>query len=72
MRVVNAVKQRAETRAKLAEAKALEQFVRLVQAVRDILWDLVPEEVLDAFEERLQREVLEAARVSLPPLPKPS
>jgi hypothetical protein len=43
-----------------------------VQAVRDILWDLVPEEVLDAFEERLQREVLEAARVSLPPLPKPS
>jgi len=72
MRVVNAVKQRAETRAKLAEARALEQFVRLVQAVRDILWDLVPEEVLDAFEERLQREVLEAARVSLPPLSKPS
>jgi hypothetical protein len=71
MRVINAAKQRAETRAKLAEAKALEQFVRLVQAVRDILWDLVPEEVLDAFEERLQREVLEAARVSLPPLPKP-
>ena len=70
MRVVNAVKQRAETRAKLAEAKALEQFVRLVQAVRDILWDLVPEEVLDAFEERLQREVLEAARVQLPPLVK--
>lgn len=70
MRVVNAVKQRAETRAKLAEAKALEQFVRLVQAVRDILWDLVPEEVLDAFEERLQREVLEAARVQLPPLAK--
>lgn len=70
MRVINAAKQRAETRAKLAEVRALEQFVRLVQAVRDILWDLVPEEVLDAFEERLQREVLEAARVQLPPLAK--
>lgn len=67
MRVINAAKQRAETRAKLAEARALEQFVKLTQAVRDILWDLVPEDVLNAFEERLQREVLEAHRLALPP-----
>lgn len=72
VRVVNAAKARAETRAKLAEARALEQFVRLVQAVRDILWDLLPEETLALFEDRLQREVLESARVALPPPARPS
>lgn len=72
MRVVNAAKARAETRAKLAEARALEQFVRLVQAVRDILWDLLPEETLALFEDRLQREVLESVRVALPPPARPS
>lgn len=66
MRVVNAVKQRAETRAKVAEARALEQFVRLTTAVRDILWEVVPEDVLNIFEERLQREVLEKASLALP------
>lgn len=66
MRVVNAVKQRAETRAKVAEARALEQFVRLTTAVRDILWEVAPEDVLNAFEERLQREVLEKASLALP------
>ncbi|MBW6395542.1 hypothetical protein KZX47_10315 [Thermus sp. SYSU G05001] len=66
MRVVNAVKQRAETRAKVAEARALEQFVRLTTAVRDILWEVAPEDVLNIFEERLQREVLEKASLALP------
>lgn len=66
MRVVSAVKQRAETRAKLAEAKALEAYAKLILKTREILWDLLSEETLDLFEERLAREVLAPAGIELP------
>jgi len=66
IKVINAVKQRAETRAKLAETRALEQFVKLAQGVRDIVWDLTDEETLNVFEDRLRRELLAPKRLQLP------
>jgi hypothetical protein len=55
--LTNALK-RADIRAKQAEIKALERMVAYVQEVSHIVWDLMPEERLDAFEERLERDVL--------------
>ncbi|WP_287417673.1 hypothetical protein [Oceanithermus sp.] len=66
LKVINAVKQRAETRAKLAETRALEQFVKLAAGVRDIVWDLMDEETLNVFEDRLRRELLAPKRLQLP------
>lgn len=64
--VIKAGKERAETRAKMAEAKALEHFGKLVMLVRNIVWEILPEEDLDAFEDRLTREVLGPNRLDVP------
>lgn len=54
--VVKASKERADTRAATAEARALATLTRFVQVVRNILWDVLDEEHLDALEARLMHE----------------
>jgi hypothetical protein len=60
-RIITAIKNRAETRAKLAETRALETLVRLATTIRNIVWDS-----LDVFEDRLRREVFTPNRLALP------
>jgi len=55
--VVKASKERAETRAKVAEARALETLTKYIHVLRGILWDSLDEEQLDVIEGRLLREV---------------
>ena len=55
--LVKASKERSETRAKVAEARALETLTKFVHVVRGILWDVLDEEHLDVLEGRLVREV---------------
>lgn len=55
--VVKASKERAETRAKVAEARALEVLTRYIHILRGIMWDTLDEEHLDVIEGRLMREV---------------
>ncbi len=64
MKIVTAVKSRAETKAKLAEKKALEYFVRLARDVKEVIYDLnLDEEQLDAFEEEMKRRVFGPNRI---------
>lgn len=65
-RVIVMVKARAETRAKLAETRALEHFSKLALGVRNILWDLLDEEQLQVFEDRLRRELMLPNNLDLP------
>jgi hypothetical protein len=68
-RVIGASKIRAETKAKLAETKALEQLVVLTQCVRGIIHDIVDDpEKLGVFEDRLDREVFGPNRLEKPDL----
>lgn len=68
VRVVTMAKARAETRAKLAETRALEHFIRLVVATRNVVWDILPDaELVAVFEDRMRREILGPARLELPP-----
>lgn len=67
-RVINAAKARAETRAKMAEAKALEHFVNLSTAARNILWEILDSDQVAAFEERLKKEVFAPNGLKLPDL----
>lgn len=55
--VVKASKERAETRSKIAEARALEVLTRYIHILRGIMWDTLDEEQLDVIEGRLIREV---------------
>lgn len=55
--IVKASKERADTRAATAEARALATLTRFVHVVRNILWEMLDEEHLDALEARLLREV---------------
>jgi hypothetical protein len=63
---VGAVKNRAETTAKAAEARALDSLTRFVAVLRGILWDVLDDEQLDVVEERLRREVFIPAGVAMP------
>jgi hypothetical protein len=68
-KVINATKTRVETRAKMAEAEALENLVTLTQAVRRILHDIMDDPTkLEILEERLEREVFVANKLIKPPL----
>ena len=69
LKVITAAKTRADTRVKLAETKALEHFTTLVTAVRKILWEVLDEEQLDVFEDRLRREVLGPQRITMAETP---
>jgi hypothetical protein len=55
--VVKASHERSQTRAKVAEARALETLARYIHVLRGILWDTISEEELDVIEGRLLREV---------------
>jgi len=57
LEIVKATKARAETKAKLAQAEALDTIRTFALAVRHIVWDLLPEEQFDVYEDRLRREV---------------
>lgn len=57
LEIVKATKARAETKAKLAQAEALDTIRTYALAVRHIVWDLLPEEQFDVYEDRLRREV---------------
>ena len=65
--IVLAVKQRAETRARMADAKALDSVARFARIIRHIMWDMLDEDQLDVLEERLQREVFAPNGLELPP-----
>lgn len=65
-RIIRAIKERAETNAKRAEARALEGALVVVTAVRNIVWELLDDEMLDLFEQRLRREVLAPRQLALP------
>ena len=64
--IVHASKERADTRAKVADQRALETLTRFVCVVRNILWDMLDEEHLDALEARLAREVFIPNGLELP------
>ncbi len=65
-RIIRAIKERAETSAKRAEARALEGALLVVTAVRNIVWELLDDATLDLFEQRLRREVLAPRQLMLP------
>jgi hypothetical protein len=68
-RVIQAVKVRVDTKAKMADAQALESLLVLVQAVRRILHDIVDDQdKLAVLEERLEREVFAPNKLIKPPL----
>jgi hypothetical protein len=55
--VVKASHERSQTRAKVAEARALETLAKYVHILRDIMVDVIEQEQLDVIEGRLVREV---------------
>ena len=64
--IVKASKERADTRAATAETRALATLTRFVHVVRNILWEMLDEEHLDALEARLVREVFLPAGLEMP------
>lgn len=68
MKVITGAKNRAETKAKLAEEKALEQLLFLVAKVRNIAWDVLTPEQLDVLEDRLDREIFSPNGLEKPEL----
>lgn len=66
-KTINAHKVRAEVAAKLAETKALETFSRYVMLNRAIILELASDDAfIDAYENRLRRELFDPARLVLP------
>ena len=55
--IVKASRERSETRAKVADARALETLTKFVHVIRNVLWETLDEEQLDVLEGRLMREV---------------
>ena len=66
VRVIHAAGTRAETRVKLAEPRALEQFVKWMATTRDLCLDILEPAPLSLLEDRLQREVLGPLGARLP------
>jgi hypothetical protein len=58
LRVVLAVKYRADTRAKTARDEGAEEFRDLLLVLRGILWDLLDDAQLAALDERVNAEIL--------------
>lgn len=74
LRIVRMAKTRAATKALLARDHALEIVSEYVKAVRHIIWDLLDDQALDVFEERLRDEVFRplGVEVDLPARPAAS
>jgi len=64
--IVKAAKERSETRAKVAEARALETLTRFIHVLRGILWDVLDAEQLDVIEGRLVREIFAPNGLEMP------
>lgn len=64
--LVKASKERAETRAKVAEARALEVLTKYIHVLRGIMWDVLDTEQLDVIEGRLMREVFRPNGLEMP------
>jgi hypothetical protein len=69
--VVKASKERAETRAKVAEARALETLTKYIHVLRGIMFDSLDEEQLDVIEGRLVREVFLPNGLEMPDRDEP-
>ena len=69
--IVKASKERAETRAKVAEARALATLTKFVHVLRGIMWDVLDEEHLDVIEGRLLREVFMPNGLEMPDRSEP-
>ncbi|MCS7080467.1 MAG: hypothetical protein NZ585_10545 [Chloracidobacterium sp.] len=67
-RIITLEKQRAETRARLAETKALEQFVLYIGKARALFHRIATAEQMELLEELLRRELLNPLRLELPPV----
>lgn len=66
-RSVTLSKIRADTKARQAEQKSLEQFAKLLQLARGIITESAPDdEWLDAFEMRLSRELYGPLHLKMP------
>ena len=64
--VTTMIKLRADTAARRSQAEQLDSIRALTLQVRNIIWDLLPEEHLDLFEDRLRREVFAPVGVMFP------
>jgi hypothetical protein len=69
--VVKASKERAETKAKVAEARALETLTKYIHVLRGIMLDSLDEEQLDVIEGRLVREVFLPNGLEMPDRDEP-
>lgn len=67
VKVIGAVKTRAEIRARLAEEEAVQHFVELAKRITGIVWSLAPDdEWIDSYESRLRREIFGPLKLELP------
>jgi len=64
--VVKASKERTETKAKVAEARALKVLSDYIGVLRGVLWDILDENTLDVIEGRLLREVFIPSGMEMP------
>ena len=69
--LVKASKERAETRAKVAEARALEVLTKYIHVLRAILWDALDAEQLDVIEGRLMRDIFIPNGLEMPDRDEP-
>jgi hypothetical protein len=67
VKVIGAVKTRAEIRARMAEEQAVQHFVELTRQITQIIWTLAPDDAwLDVYEARLKRDIFGPLRLELP------
>jgi hypothetical protein len=67
VKVIGAVKTRAEIRARMAEEEAARHFAELAAKITQIIWSLAPDDAwLDAYEARLRREIFGPLKLELP------
>ena len=64
--VIKGAHERSQTRAKHAEAKALETLAKYIQVLRGIMHDVLDEDQLDVVEGRLLREVFAPNGLEIP------
>lgn len=66
LKVLTAVKTRAEIRAKLAEEEATAHFAELAKRITSIIWAMADDEFIDAYEARLDRDIFTPIGLKLP------
>jgi hypothetical protein len=67
LKVITAVKTRAEIRARLAEEEAVSHFGELAKRITGIIWTMAPDDAwLDSYESKLRRELFTPLGLELP------